>query len=138
MPTKLHKYHGISIIQDIIVVNLPPMFTLFLSREFTSKLGVYLAMNYSHMIISFKNKNFKILNEVASNFHTKKIAQANVLYEDVRMVNFFQEKMEIVDQVSNDILYHVEDISQNNYSIYKYSSQMLALSKSDLRETKIW
>lgn len=94
------------------------MFSPCLSRDFTSKLGGYLAMEYSHMKIPFKNKNFKIMNEAASSFHTEKIAQDNVLYGDTKIVNPIKEELEIVDQFSNDILYQFEDIGHINYHIY--------------------
>lgn len=136
-PMKLHKYPGVSVIQDITMVDLPLMFSLCLYREFNSKLDGYLAMDYSQMTIPFKNKNFKMMNEVASSFHTEKVAQANVFYEDAKMINSIQEKIDTVDQVANDVLYQVEDIGHRNYCIYEYSSKLSMLSKNDLRNTEI-
>jgi len=52
-----------------------------LSREFTFKLGGYLAMDYSHITIPFKNKIFKVVNELALGFLTKKLPQVILISE---------------------------------------------------------
>lgn len=56
VPMKLQKCPEVSVVQDIIVVDLPPMFSLCTSQEFTSKLRTYLAMDYFHMKIPFQKK----------------------------------------------------------------------------------
>ena len=52
----LNAFSNICVIQDIIVVDLPPLFGICLSREFTTKLGGYLALDYSHLLLPFQNK----------------------------------------------------------------------------------
>ncbi|KAH9288743.1 hypothetical protein KI387_032860, partial [Taxus chinensis] len=40
-----------SFIQDISVIDLPPLFAIFLSRDFIAKMGSYLSADWSHMIL---------------------------------------------------------------------------------------
>ncbi|KAH9295246.1 hypothetical protein KI387_038834, partial [Taxus chinensis] len=40
-----------SFTQDISVIDLPPLFTIFLSQDFTAKMGGYLSADWSHMIL---------------------------------------------------------------------------------------
>ena len=71
----LNAFLDICVIQDIIVIDLPPLFGICLAREFTAKLGEYLALCYSHVLLRFKNKQVKILNEGTKSIHIKKIIE---------------------------------------------------------------
>lgn len=53
----LNAFLDICVIQDIIVIDLPPLFGIYLSREFTAKLGGYLALDYTHLLIPFQKKS---------------------------------------------------------------------------------
>jgi len=56
VPITLNAFLDICVIQDIILVNLPPLFGICLSKEFTTKLGGYLALDYSHLLLPFQDK----------------------------------------------------------------------------------
>ena len=58
----LNIFLDTSIIQYIIVVDLPPLFRIYLSRKFTTKLGGYLAFDYTHLLLPYLNKYIKISN----------------------------------------------------------------------------
>ena len=45
----LHECPGCLVIQDISIVELPPHFAIYLSRDFTSQLGGYIASNWSYL-----------------------------------------------------------------------------------------
>jgi len=77
---KLHKCPKIYIIQDIMVVYLPPLFGLCLSREFIAKLGGYLAMDYSLIMVPCKYKNVNIFNDYTSSFQIEKMHHVNMTY----------------------------------------------------------
>ena len=51
IPITLNAFPNICVIQDIIMVDLPPLFGICLSREFTAKLGGYLALDYSNILL---------------------------------------------------------------------------------------
>jgi len=52
----LNAFHNICVIQGIIIVDLPSLFRICLSREFNTKLGGYLALDYTHILLPFQNK----------------------------------------------------------------------------------
>lgn len=73
IPITLNIFFDINLNQDIIVVDLPPLFGICLSREFTAKLGGYLALDYIHILLPHKDKYIKILNEETKVIHLRKI-----------------------------------------------------------------
>lgn len=85
----LNALPNICIIQDIIVVDILPLFRIYLSREFTMKLGVSLALDYAHLLLSFQNKHIKIPNECTKNIHIKKITKQNCK-NDLEQVETFE------------------------------------------------
>ena len=46
----LHCYPSFSIPMDIYIIDLPPFFSICLSRDFTAKIGGYLSADWSHML----------------------------------------------------------------------------------------
>jgi len=56
VPITLNAFPDIYVIQDIIMVDLPPLFGIYLSREFTTKLRGYLALDYTHLLLPFQDK----------------------------------------------------------------------------------
>ena len=57
------------------MVDLPPLFGICLSREFTAKLRGYLALDYNNILLPFQDKQVKILNEGTKSFHLKNITE---------------------------------------------------------------
>jgi len=60
---KMHKCPSMIISQEIVVVELPPLFELCLSREFTTNIDGYLVMDYAHYLILCRDKRFRMDNE---------------------------------------------------------------------------
>ncbi|KAH9293824.1 hypothetical protein KI387_040972, partial [Taxus chinensis] len=48
----LHACPNVVVLQDVSVIDLPPLFALCLSRDFTAKIGGYLSADWSHMLCS--------------------------------------------------------------------------------------
>jgi len=69
---KLHKSPSMVITQEIVVVELPPLFGLCLSREFTANIGGYLAMDYTRYLIPCGDKRVKLDNENIVDVHVEK------------------------------------------------------------------
>lgn len=64
------------------MVELPPLFELCISREFIAKIKNYLAMDYTHYLISCVNKRVRLDNEKIFKFHVEKMEEVCVvLYE---------------------------------------------------------
>lgn len=60
------------ITQEIMVVELPPLFGLCLSWDFTTKIGGYLAMDYTHYLIPYGDKRVRLDNEKIFDVHVEK------------------------------------------------------------------
>lgn len=69
---KIHKCPSMVITQEVVVVELPLLFRLCLSKEFTTKIGRYLAMDYTHYLIPCKDKRVRLDNEKIFEFHIEK------------------------------------------------------------------
>jgi len=54
------------------VVELPPLFGLCLSKEFTANIGGYLAMDYTHYLIPCEDKRVRMGNEKKFDVHVEK------------------------------------------------------------------
>lgn len=61
--------------QDIVVVDLPPLFGIFFSKEFTTNLGGYLALDCTNLLLIHKDEYVKIQNEGTKVIHVKKISK---------------------------------------------------------------
>ena len=124
----LNAFLDIYVIQDIIVVDLPLLFGICFSREFTIKLGGYLALDYTHLLLPFQNKKVKILNNGTKNVHLKKITEQNCI-NDPEPVEMFKrymlkETLLIIEILSaNDLNYQVIYISMGTIVYMKMCSQ---------------
>lgn len=90
VPITLNMYHNISLNQYIIVVHLPPLFGICLSREFTIKLGGYLSLDYTHLLLPHKDKYVKIINEGTKVVHLRKFSKQNCMIDPKMLENFDQ------------------------------------------------
>lgn len=75
VPITLNIFLDINLNQDIIIVDLPPLFGIYFSREFATKLGWYLTLDYIHHLLPHKDKYVKIPNEVTKAIHLRKISK---------------------------------------------------------------
>ncbi|KAH9296663.1 hypothetical protein KI387_044243 [Taxus chinensis] len=66
----LHACPNVTVLQDVSVIDLPPLFALCLSRDFTAKIGGYLSVDWSHMIFRTRyGTKATIRSEPIVNFH---------------------------------------------------------------------
>jgi len=111
----LNAFLNICVIQDIIIVDLPPLFGLCLSREFTAKLGGYLALDYTHILLPFQNKQVNILNEGTKSVHINNIIEQNYMnglepIEVFEMDTLRETILKTKILLVNDLNYQVIDI----------------------------
>lgn len=85
----LNTFLDINVIQDIIIIDLPPLFGIFLSKELTVNLEGYLAIYYTHLILPFKKKYVKIPSEGTKSFHLRKIFEYNCM-NDIEQVESYE------------------------------------------------
>lgn len=120
----LNTFLDISIIQDIIVVYLPPVFGICLSREFTTKLDGYLAVDYTHFQLPFKNKYVKVPNEGTKNVHLTKASEQNYMndfekVENLKMDPVMESLLTIEILSTNELNYQVTNISMGHYNLHE-------------------
>ncbi|KAH9294238.1 hypothetical protein KI387_040557, partial [Taxus chinensis] len=66
----LHTCPNVTVLQDVSVIDLPPLFSLCLSRDFTAKIGGYLSADWSHMLFRTRyGTKVTIRSEPIANFH---------------------------------------------------------------------
>lgn len=65
--------------QEVVVINIPPIFGCCLSRDFTTKIGGYLSLDWSHLILrTHHDTKIKILLEPLHAEHVTDQAMINV------------------------------------------------------------
>lgn len=135
---KLHKCSKIFLIQDIIMVDFPPLFGLYLSRELIAKLGGYLAMDYSHIMVLCKVKRIKIFKESISPFHVKKMHQIHMTYYGAEELDGLIKDLHLKDENTMNFLNYVEEVGSRNYIIIKSNTLIPALTRHQLKGLDIW
>lgn len=79
LPLTLFACPSVIVSQEVVVIDIPPVFGLCLSRDFTAKIGGYLSLDWSHLILQTQQgSKLKILSEP---LHAEHIA-------DQAMLNF--------------------------------------------------
>lgn len=69
----LNMFLDISLNQYIVIVDLPSLFGIYLSKELIAKLGGYLHLDCIHLLIPQKEKYVKILNEGTKSIHLRNL-----------------------------------------------------------------
>lgn len=54
LPLTLFACPSITVSQEVVVIDIPLVFGLHLSRDFTTKIGGYLSLDWSHLILRTK------------------------------------------------------------------------------------
>lgn len=68
----LHACPSLAITQDVSIIELPPLFSIFLSRDFTAKVGGYLSSYWSHMLLRTRyDTRFIIQAEPIFSYHVE-------------------------------------------------------------------
>lgn len=110
------------------LVDPPPMFDFFLSREFTFKLGGYIVIHYSHMSIPFHNRIFNVFNHPIIGFLTKKLPQVNMINEQALLTNVVEMELDFVDLVFELLINQIERKGMGNYVIFEYIIDLPSLN----------
>lgn len=63
LPLQLYSFSNITILQDIEIISIPPVFRLCLSRFFTTKIRGYMSLDWSHLILCTKYGSKMVLSE---------------------------------------------------------------------------
>lgn len=134
----LNKCPNISIIQDIIIVDLLSLFRIFLSKEFTYLLDGYLAMDYSHIMVACKDKKVKSFNESTSLVHVEKMHQINMIYYGAEGIDGLIEEVHIEDENTMNIMNSIDEVEPKNYVIIEPNTSLLSLAKHQLSGFEVW
>lgn len=66
----LHACPNVTVLQNVSIIDLPPHFALCLSRDFTTKIGGYLSVDWSNMIFRTRyGAKAMIISEPIADFH---------------------------------------------------------------------
>lgn len=91
LPLTLFSCPSIIVPQDTIIIDVPPMFDLCLCQEFTSKIGGYLSLDWSHLILRTKQKTkIKIVSEP---LHLKHVANEAMIKLEAAHTSITKEEM---------------------------------------------
>lgn len=112
--------------QEVVVIDIPPIFSLCLSRDFTAKIGGYLSLDWSHLILRTQHgAKLKILSEP---LHTEHIADRAMLNfepthaflsnEEKKMVELIEDEEVTGDITLEQEVFLNEFINFNPYSNY--------------------
>jgi len=134
---KIHKCPSI-IITQVVVVELPPLFGLCLSREFTVKIGDYLAMDYTHYLIPCGNKRVRLNNEEISEFHVEKKEEVCTNFGKLEESDELLEELQIEDPCSMSMLNTIYDLEFGNYYLMEPESFTLELTRKYFWRNEIW
>lgn len=92
--------------QEVAIFDIPPIFGLFLSHDFTAKVGGYLSLDWSHLIIRTRHgAKLKILSGPLHSEHIASEAMINfeathtcVLGEEMKCVELLEDAKVTRDQ----------------------------------------
>lgn len=126
---KLHQCPKILVVQKFMVVELPTLFSIYLSREFIAKLGGYLSMNYNHCIIPCKGKRVKIEREEASPYHVEKIEEACANFGQIEDMDSLTEELNTLGVEAMESFSIMISDGHGNYNIVEPDKEVLRLIK---------
>lgn len=135
---KIHKCPSVIITQEVMVVELPPLFGLCLSREFITKVGGYLAMDYTHYLIPCGNKRVRLNNEEIFQFHVEKKEEVCAIFGELEESDELLEELQTKDPCSMSMLNTIYDLEFGNYYLIEPESFIPKLAREGLRRDKIW
>jgi len=135
---KIHNCPSVVITQEVVVVELPPLFGLCLSREFIAKIGGYLAMDYTHYLIPCGNKRVRLNNEEIFEFHVEKKEEVCAILGELEESDELLEELQTEDPYSMSMLNTIYDLEFGNYCLIESKSFILELTKGDFRVNEIW
>lgn len=89
--------------QEVVVIDIPSVFEMCLSRDLTTKLGGYLALDWSHLILRTKHRlKMKILSK---SFHLEHIVNdTNLCFKADHTSTFQQERYCVEIPIEEDTI----------------------------------
>lgn len=135
---KLHQCPEVSVVQEVMIIELPALFDLCLSREFTSKLGGYLSMNYNHYIIPCKGRRVKIKREDAYPYHVERIEEENVNFGQMEDIDLLTEELNTLGVEAFESLNIMISDGHGNYCIPEPDARIPTLIKIEHGSNNIW
>lgn len=130
---KIYKCPSMIITQEIMLIELPPLFELCLSREFTTKIESYLAMDYTYYLIPCGNKRVRLDNEKISNFHVDKKEEVSMVICELEEINQLLEELQIEDLFTMNILNTIHNMEFGNYYLMELKPFILKLTNEEMR-----
>lgn len=135
---KVHKCPSVIITQEIMVVELSPLFGLCLSREFTAKIGGYLAMDYTHYLIPCGDKRVRLDNGKKFDIHVEKKEEVNGVLWELEGSDQLLEDLQVEDPFSMSMLNTIYDAEFGNYCLMESESFYPKLTNEKLIKGEIW
>lgn len=121
-----------------MVVELPPLFDLCLSREFTTKIEGYLAMDYTHYLVPYGDKRIRLENEKIFNFHVEKKEEVNAVMCEMEESDQLLEELQIEDPFSMNMLDTIHNMEFGNYCLIELEPFITRLTNDDFWKGEIW
>lgn len=106
IPLTLFACPSVSVSQEVIVIDIPPIFGLCLSHNFTTKIGGYLSLDWSHLILQTQHgAKLKILLEPLLTEHIVDQAMINFEPTHTSISNELRKNVELLEdeEVTDDI-----------------------------------
>jgi len=126
---KLHQCPEVSVVQEVMVIELPALFGLCLSREFTSKLGGYLSMSYDHCIIPCKGRRIRIKREDAYPYHVERIEEADGNFGQMEDIDLLTKELSTLGTEAFGSFNTMTSGEHRNYCIPEPDTEIPALIK---------
>lgn len=118
-------------VQEVMVIELPALFILCLSRDFTSKLGGWLSMNFDHCIIPYKGRRVRIEREDAYPYHVERIEEANGNFGQMEDIDPLIEELSTLGVKAFGSLNTMINDGHGNYCISEQDAKIPALIKTE-------
>lgn len=91
----LYSYPSQKVTWEVTIIEIPMLFRMFLSRDFTRKIGRYLALNWSHLIPRTKH-GVNIKNLLEKN-HPKHITEDSVMIFEASHTSISKKEIYFMD-----------------------------------------
>lgn len=91
---------GITVLEEVVIIDIPPVFGLYLPRDFTTKIGGYLSLDWSHLILRTKHgAKLKVMYEP---LHTKYVADEALMNFEATYTSITREEMYCIELLEDE------------------------------------
>lgn len=100
LPLTLFACPSVTVSQEVMVIDIPPVFGLYLSRYFTTKIGGYMSLDWSHLILRTQHvAKLKILSEP---LHAKHIAHQALINFEPTHTSISNDERKVVEILEDE------------------------------------